>query len=480
MTAPNQPVQPRSGALTAAKIAALVALLQAQANLRQQMTRTAIAAALAPFRALGTAGWWDGNRVQRAVADVLRVVQPTQLQMARITDAYLAQAASTMTGRRISPAGAVDVSTLRRQMTSEVQRDLVEGRREPAFVVLGEFDPNTGDVTPSDRIQDPIVLALPDPVSQPSQSAARRAARTQALALQAQARELARQLAAGRTTGTTSPTIGTTSPSTGGSSPSARATSPSDSTSRSTASSGSGFTRTDAVDPGQAYNRIAEQMRYHVIARGLAEQAAVEQALDRVEAVAWTDVTLAVREQARHTLSSMDVDGYRRILRPELTETGPCGLCVVAATRIYHKRDLKPLHDRCVCEVLPVIGDMDPGLFLNQEDLDRIYRAAGGTGGDVIIRGKRHSGRLKNIRVAFAEHGELGPVLVDADQRYRGPREVAEAGGPNRRARLRAQLDAAEDNLERLLRREAAGEDVERPLQWNAAAIDRIQRELAA
>ncbi len=474
MTAPSQPVQTRSSTLTAAKIAALVALVQAQANLRQQMTRTAVAAALAPFRALGTSGWWDGNRVQRAITEVLRVVQPTQLQMARITDAYLAQAASTMTGRRISPAGAVDVSTLRRQMTDEVQRDLIEGRREPAFVVLGEFDPNTGDVTPSDRIDDPIVLALPDPVTQPSSAAARRAARTQALELQAQAREMARQLAAGRTTVSTSPSTGPTSPSTTRSSPSTRATSSSDS------NSSAGTSRTDAVDPGQAYNRIAEQMRYHVIARGLAEQAAAEQALDRVEAVAWTDVTLAVREQARHTLSSMDIDGYRRILRPELTETGPCGLCVVAATRIYHKKDLKPIHDRCVCEVLPIIDGQDPGLFLNQEDLDRIYRAAGGTGGDVIRGGKRHSGRLKNIRVAFAEHGELGPVLVDADQRYRGPREVAEAGGPDRRARLRAQLQAAEDNLERLLRREAAGEDVERPLQWNAAQIDRIQRDLAA
>lgn len=474
MTAPNQPVQARSGALTAAKIAALVALLQAQANLRQQMTRTAVAAALAPFRALGTAGWWDGNRVQRAVADVLRVVQPTQLQMARITDAYLAQAASTMTGRRVSPAGAVDVSTLRRQMTAQVQRDLIEGRREPAFVVLGEFDPNTGDVTPSDRIDDPIVLALPDPVSQPSQSAARRATRTQALALQAQARELARQLTAGRTPATSASTT-PASPSTA-----ARPAQTVASTSRSTSGSGAGFSRTDAVDPGQAYNRIAEQMRYHVIARGLTEQAAVEQALDRVETVAWTDVTLAVREQARHTLSSMSIDGYRRILRPEFTETGPCGLCVVAATRIYHKEDLEPIHEQCVCEVLPIIDGQDPGLFLNQEDLDRIYRAAGGTGGDVIIRGKRHSGRLKNIRVAFAEHGELGPVLVDADQRYRGPREVAEAGGPNRRARLRAQLQSAEDNLERLLRREAAGEDVERPRQWNAAQIDRIQRDLAA
>lgn len=469
MTAPTQ-VQPRSGAMTAAQIAALIALVQAQANLRQQLTQTAMAAALAPFRALGTVGWWDGNRVQRAVNEVLRIVQPTQTQMARVTDAYLAQAVSTMTGRRAAPAGAVDITRLRRRMTPEVARALVSGERQVAFVTLGEFDPETGDVEPSERINAPISLALPDPVTQPSTAAVQRSTRRQAELLRERARELAQQFERVRTQRAAGTTVSPT-PSPAPTSPSTAATSPSDSSSTAPA-------RRDALDPGEPYNRVAEQYRYQVVARGVTEEQAAETALSRIEAVAWTDVTLAVREQVRRTLGSLSsiagVEGYRRVLRPELTQTGPCGLCVVAATRIYTVEDLKPMHDRCVCEVLPIIGDMDPGLFLNDEDLDRIYGGAGQRGG------KRGTGRLARMRVVFTEHGELGPILVNGNHSYRGPREVAETVHPDRRVRLEAQLESAEEQFARLLRREAAGENVERPISWQAARIERLEQELAA
>jgi hypothetical protein len=466
MTTPTQQVQPRSAAMTAAQIAALIALVQAQANLRRQLTQTAVAAALAPFRALGVAGWWDGARVQRAINEVLRIVQPTQVQMARVTDAYLAQAVSTMTGRRAAPAGAVDITRLRRQMTPEVARDLVSGERQVAFVTLGEFDPETGEVEPSERINAPIPLALPDPVTQPSTAAVQRSTRQQAEQLRERARELAQQLErlrAQRAGASTTPAVAAVSP----------VSTPATSTSTST-----GPTRRDALDPGEPYNRVAEQYRYQVVARGSTEAEAQQAAESRLAAIAWTDVTLAVREQVRRTLGSLSsiagVEGYRRVLRPELSETGPCGLCVVAATRIYTVEDLKPMHDRCVCEVLPIIGDMDPGLFLNDEDLDRIYGGAGQRGG------KRGTGRLARMRVVFTEHGELGPILVNGNHSYRGPREVAEAVHPDRRVRLEAQLESAEEQFARLLRREANGENVERPIQWQAARIERLERELAA
>jgi hypothetical protein len=465
------PVQPTSGTMTAAKLAALVALVQAQAALRQRLTRTAVAAALAPFQAFD--GWWSPARVDRAVAEVLRVVQPTQRQMARVTDAYLAQAVSTMTGRRASPAGVVDVTRLRRQMTQQVAQDLVDGTREPAFVVLGEFDPNDGRVELTDRINEPIVLAIPDPVVQPSTAAVRRSTRSQAEELRARARDLARQLEALRNNRASPPPITPTRTPTAGR----------PATSVSTRTPTTPVTETaaaDSVDPAEPYRRIAEQYRYQVVAQGATEEGARQRALVRVEAVAETDVTLAVREQVRRTIGRIPgIEGYRRVVRPELSETGPCGLCVVAADRLYHVEFLNPIHDRCVCEVLPVIGDMDPGLFLNQSDLDRIYRAAGGTGGDVIRDGRRHSGALKRIRVALAEHGELGPVLVDADQRYRGPRQVAATQVADRRTRARAQLASLEETFERLQRRDAAGEDVSRPMRWQSATIDRLERELA-
>lgn len=462
MTSPTgQQTPARSAALTAAQLAALIALVQAQANLRQQLTQTAIAAALAPFRALGPGGWWDGDRVQRAVNEVLRIVQPTQVQMARVTDAYLAQAVSTMTGRRAAPAGAVDITRLRRQMTPEMARALVSGEREPAFVTLGEFDPETGQVENSARINDPIPLALPDPLTQPSTVETNRSTRALATQLRERARELAQQMEQVRTRRTAVAT------------PVSPAPVPTPSTT-------AGPTRRDALDPGEPYNRVAEQFRFQVVARGVPEEQATQTALSRIEAVAWTDVTLTVREQVRRTLGSLEtiagLEGYRRVLRPELSETGPCGLCVVAANRIYQVQDLKPMHDRCVCEVLPIIGDMDPGLFLNDEDLDRIY--GGGQAGD--RGGKRGTARLARMRVVFTEHGELGPILINGNHSYRGPREVARQIHPDRRVRLEAQLESAEEQLARLLYRSAAGEDVERPLRWQTDRVERLERDLAA
>lgn len=100
------------------------------------------------------------------------------------------------------------------------------------------------------------------------------------------------------------------------------------------------------------------------------------------------------------------VIGYRRVVRPELSMHGPCGLCVVAATNWYTKSSLQGIHHLCKCVTLPVTADQDPGFRWNQEDLrrhlDTIYGAAGGS-----TRGKD----LKRVRVKITEHGELGPIL---------------------------------------------------------------------
>lgn len=418
MTAPTQaPAQQRH--LTAAQVATLIALVEAQARVRGQLTKAAIAGALAPFRALQPDDWWDSGKVDKAIRSALRVVQPTQTQMARITDAYLTRAGSLMTGRRVAPAGAVDVTRLRRDMPAQVARDLADGRVQPAFLLLGEHQPDQRRVVASDRIDASIQLAVPDPGETPTQRIRRQRAAQNAVKAQ-------------------------------------------------------------AIDPGEPYGRVADAFRFQVVAEGVSEDNAKRKALVRIAAVAETDVTLAVREQVRKSIGKIPgITGYRRILHPELSETGPCGLCVVAADRIYHIEDLQPIHDRCKCEVLPVIGAFDPGLSLNADELDAIYDAAGGTGGDVIKGGRRHSGALKRVRVALAEHGELGPVLVDADQQFRGPREVAKTKVADRATRARAELAALEDKFARLIRRREAGEDVERPLRWQANRIEALRRELA-
>lgn len=233
------------------------------------------------------------------------------------------------------------------------------------------------------------------------------------------------------------------------------------------------------LDPAVPYRRVAEQYRVDVAEQIIDEVKARQRAIVRVSVAAQTDVTLAVREQVRRGYQAIRANGYRRVLHPEDTASGPCGLCVVAADRIYSTGDLMPLHRRCACETLPILGDLDPGMTLNLDDLRRIYRAAGGTGGDVVKDGKRHSGALKNLRVAMVQHAETGPELVDDDHVFRGPAEVAKTQTPDASVRLRHQVERLEASLAGLLTRQAAGDDVDRPVDWHNGRIAELRRELA-
>lgn len=382
MTAPTR--QQRQ--LTAAQMATLIALLQAQQAIREQMTRAAVAAALAQLR--GFTAWWSADAVGAMIGRILRVVQPVQLRAARATDVYAAQVLTLMTGRRSRPVGAIDITKLRRKIPPKVARDLVDGRLDPGWLVLG--DTVTG---PSARIHDDVRFAI-DGV------------------------------------------------------------------------------REQFLDPADAYGRVADNYRYNVVARGDSPDEAQRKAENRIQAVAWTDVTLAVREQYRASFDDDRVEGWRRILLFKRQTGGPpCGLCVVAADRIYKRKDLQPIHDVCRCGVLPILDGLDPGLSLNREDLNTLYDAAGGTGAKGLLR----------VKVALAEHGELGPILVDANQNYRGPREVAATQVPDRRVRARAQLDALEESLARLERRAAEGRLKSRdPLLWQRDKVAELRRELAA
>lgn len=239
------------------------------------------------------------------------------------------------------------------------------------------------------------------------------------------------------------------------------------------------------LDPGDVYGRVADGARYDQVVQGMEEPKARQRALVRISAAAHTDMTLAVRAQYEAALKqgrTVRADAWRRILRPELSQSGPCGLCVVAADRVYSTGDLLPLHDRCVCEVLPIMGDLDPGLLLNDDDLKRLYAAAGEaigvdraeTGG-----GKRQGGALKKIRVALTEHGELGPVLTRADHNFRGMQQVAKTQSKDRRHRIEAEIETLEKTFERLIARRRAGENVDRSYEWQSNTIDKLRAELA-
>lgn len=168
------------------------------------------------------------------------------------------------------------------------------------------------------------------------------------------------------------------------------------------------------VDPAEEWQRPAKTFRRLRVA-GLDELKALEQAEVRAQTMARMDLALARREASRQRIeASPHARGYRRIIHPELAKHGSCGLCVVASDRVYKKSDLLPLHDGCNCTTLPILGDDDPGLRLNTEDLGRFYEAAGSTARE----------DLQRTRVTVNEHGELGPVLTRKGDHFRDLSQV--------------------------------------------------------
>lgn len=159
----------------------------------------------------------------------------------------------------------------------------------------------------------------------------------------------------------------------------------------------------------EVHRRPALQYRY-AISQGKTADEARQAAIDRATALAETDVRTAGRDESHRAYqATTNVIGWRRILHPELSRTGPCGLCVVASDRFYKTSDLEELHDKCVCGKLPVVVGADPGTAINRADLDRIYAAAGSTGAE----------DLKRTRVVVRQNGELGPILTRQGQNFR-------------------------------------------------------------
>lgn len=164
------------------------------------------------------------------------------------------------------------------------------------------------------------------------------------------------------------------------------------------------------------YGRVADTVRFEM-SRGLSVDDAVAVGLERGGTLCRTDLGLARREQWRRSLTANpQVIGFRRVIHPELGKK-VCGLCIAASSRIYTKTDLLPLHNGCRCTVSPITQVHDPGANLNDRDLKALYEQAGGTSRALLQR----------TRYEVQEHGELGPVLVNTNYRFRGPDEVAAA-----------------------------------------------------
>lgn len=124
-------------------------------------------------------------------------------------------------------------------------------------------------------------------------------------------------------------------------------------------------------------------------------------ALDRLQDIAETDAALTANRVVMDRYEQSDSKMCRRVIHPELSKTGTCGLCVVASTRVYYTDELLPMHSNCKCGIAPITSYKDVGRDISDEDLKKYYKMAGST-----------SGRdLKELRFRVEYNGELGPVL---------------------------------------------------------------------
>lgn len=136
----------------------------------------------------------------------------------------------------------------------------------------------------------------------------------------------------------------------------------------------------------------------------------VAKALGRIRAMAAADidVKLAARGAARDSMVGAGVHFYRRV-----PDGDACTYCVVASTQRYKSADLMPLHEHCGCTVAPLFTG-------NERIIDK----------DLLARLKAASDKPDywndpKAIIAVREHGELGPVLTKAGDRFTGPADIA-------------------------------------------------------
>lgn len=174
------------------------------------------------------------------------------------------------------------------------------------------------------------------------------------------------------------------------------------------------------LPPGQGwetvYNRVATTYRVELDKHGNKARA-FRAANTRAMEMAATDLGLAHRDQIDAFLRGPRrkyLFAYRRIIRPELSNGHVCGLCIAASDRIYYRGDLLPIHTRCHCEVMLITKATDPGSIINDQGLAALYEAADGN----------TYAKLRATKFEIVQHGELGPVLVNADHNHRGPDDL--------------------------------------------------------
>ncbi|MFG3014295.1 hypothetical protein ACGFZB_28530 [Streptomyces cinerochromogenes] len=171
------------------------------------------------------------------------------------------------------------------------------------------------------------------------------------------------------------------------------------------------------VDPVDVYERPFKQL-WTALSEDTSFDDALDQGTHRLETLIKTDLQLARTHTVREVAA--DMPRFKYTVR-ELQGEYDCALCIVASTQRYLKKDLAPIHPGCDCLVKTVTADYDPGQVIDEQKLEQIHDAVAAALGDFDRGGRAFD--YRKILVAN-QHGEIGPVLGFAGQRFTGPDDI--------------------------------------------------------
>ncbi|MFI7096439.1 hypothetical protein [Streptomyces lydicus] len=171
------------------------------------------------------------------------------------------------------------------------------------------------------------------------------------------------------------------------------------------------------VDPSTVYERPFKEV-WTALSKDEPLDVALDRGANRLDTLLKTDLQLARTHTARDVADQLP--GVEYTVREPIGEYN-CALCLVASTQRYRKRELLPIHPGCDCLVKIVRSDYDPGQVIDEARLQAIHDAVAAELGDYD-----RSGRAIDYRKVVVQntHGEIGPILGFAGERFTGPDDI--------------------------------------------------------
>lgn len=160
----------------------------------------------------------------------------------------------------------------------------------------------------------------------------------------------------------------------------------------------------NGTPPAEVYARPFVDV-WSGLADGLDLEQAAERGATRLDQLTDTDLELTHDWTVRDVVSQTRLAGYRRVLNGATN----CGLCIVASTQRYRRRDLKGIHPGCNCTVAPIVTDQGVHQVLDEQLLAQVHAEIAQKFGvsDASAR------KIDYRKILLTrEHGEYGPTLT--------------------------------------------------------------------